>query len=127
MELPNRYFGITDNPCDDAARFEQDQADYNAFCEKALVEARNLVLKDLQTITKPSDWFKSTFHGGNCADEILSEGMSSSDDIADAYAEFMVSPSAEARDKMLRAMADWFGKMHALEIYSDHLKELSDD
>lgn len=127
MNQPIRYTGPTANPADDAARFDDEQDAADAFYEQAQVEAPKLVLKDLQAITKPSDWFKSTFHGGNCADEILSEGMSSSDDIADSYAEFMVSPSAEAKDKMLRAMADWFGKLHALEIYSDHLKDLSDD
>lgn len=117
----------TQNPELDASRHDDDQEAADAFQQKAEIEAPNLVFKDLQAIKTPGDWFKSTFHAGNCADEILSEGMSDSDEVADAYAEFIFYATPEAKQKMLRAMADWFGKQHALEIYSDHLKDLCDD
>lgn len=117
----------TENPELDAARHDDEQDALDEFYQMAHIEAPKLVLKDLQAIKTPSDWFNSTFHAGNCADEILSEGMSESDEVADAYAEFIFYATPEAKQKMLRAMADWFGKQHALEIYSDHLKDLSDD
>lgn len=117
----------TANPEVDAANWNDAQDASDEFYQRANIEAPKLVLKELQAIKTPSDWFNSTFHAGNCADEILSEGMSDCDEIADAYAEFIFYATQEAKQKMLRAMADWFGKLHAAEIYSDHLKDLCDD
>ena len=82
----------------------------------------------MQAITKPGDWFeKRTFHGGNSAEDILRDGMSVDDDIADRYSEFMIDATPEAKDKMLQSMADWFGKMYAVEIFDDYLESLVND
>lgn len=118
----------TENPELDAARHDDELDAYDEFNQKAQVEAPRLVLKDLQAINKPGDWFdKRTFHGGNSAEDILRDGMSVDDDIADRYAEFVIDATPEAKQKMLSAMADWFGKIYALEIYSDYMTALCDD
>lgn len=118
----------TQNPELDAARHDDDLDALDEFNEKAKTEAPRLVLKDLQAITKPGDWFdKRTFHGGNSAEDILRDGMSVDDGIADRYAEFVIDATPEAKQKMLGAMADWFAKIYALEIYSDYMTALCDD
>jgi len=118
----------TENPELDAARHDDEMEAADDFQQKAEVEAPKLVLKDLQAIKKPRDWWATAiFHGGNSAEDILRDGMCVDDDIADAYAEFITDATPEAKAKMLQAMAAWFGKLYALEIYTDHLKDLSDD
>lgn len=118
----------TQNPEVDAARHDDELEAYDEFNQKAQVEAPKLVLKDLQAITKPGDWFdKRTFHCGYSAEDILRDGRSVDDDIADRYAEFVIDATPEAKQKMLGAMAEWFGKIYAMEIYSDYMTELCND
>lgn len=114
----------TENPELDAARHDDELEAADDFQQKAEIEAPKLVLKDLQAIKTPRDWWeKYTFHGGNSAEDILRDGMNVDDDIADRYSEFIIDVTPESKDKMLRAMADWFGKQYALEIYTDYLKD----
>lgn len=117
----------TQNPELDAARHDDELDALDEFNEKAQAEAPRLVLKDLQAIKTPGEWFRSTFHAGNSAEDILRDGMSVDDGIADRYTEFVIDATPEAKQKMLRAMADWFGKIYALEIYSDYMTALCDD
>lgn len=114
----------TENPELDAARHDDELEVDDDFQQKAEIEAPKLVLKDLQAIKTPRDWEKYTFHGGNSAEDILRNGMSVDDDIADRYSEFMIDVTTAARDKLLEAMAAWFAGVYALEIYTDHLKDL---
>lgn len=118
----------TANPELDAARHDDEEQAADDLHEKAKREAPAIVLKQLQAIKKPKDWWeKYSFAGGNSAEDILQQGMSVNDDVADRYAEFMIDATKEARDKMLQAMADWFASVYAFEVYTDHLEELSDD
>ena len=115
----------TANPELDAALHDDEIEAADEFQQKAEIEAPKLVMKDLQSIKKPRDWWATAlFHGGNSAEDLLRDGMSVDDDIADAYSEFITAPTQEAKEKMLMAMAAWFGKLHALEIYTDWLEDL---
>lgn len=118
----------TANPELDAARHEDEEQAADDLHEKAKREAPAIVLKQLLAIKKPKDWWeKYTFHGGNSAEDILQEGMSVNDDIADAYSEFMIDATPQAREKLLEVMAAWFASVYDVEIYTDHLGDLTND
>lgn len=125
MKHALKYTGPTPNPELDAAQHDDD---LEAACDMQDTAARNapgIVLQQLKAIKKPKDWWdKYTFHGGNSAEDILQNGMSVDDDIADRYSEFMIDATPEAREKLLEAMAAWFATLYSLEIYTDWLKEL---
>ena len=122
---PPIYLGPTANPHADAERWNDEEEAADALHEAAAVLAPGIVLKQLKAIKKPKDWWeKYTFHGGNSAEDILREGASVNDDIADAYSEFMIDATPEAREKLLEVMAAWFASVYAVEIYTDHLEDL---
>lgn len=124
-KLPITYTGPTPNPELDAARHDDELEAADDFRQEAAREAPGIVLKQLQAIKKPGDWYdKFTFHGGNCAEDILRDGMSADDDVADAYAEYMLDATPAAREKLLVAMANNHANLYALEIYTDYVKGL---
>ena len=99
---------------------------HDAFVQKAQVEAPGIIDKQLKAIKKPADWFKCKFSAGFSADEMLQLAISqSNDDAGDAYAEFIVDATQEARDKMLKAMATHFASIYAYEIYKEYCDELA--
>lgn len=125
MKQPITYTGPTPNPELDAARHDADLDAADDFRQEAARHAPGIVLKQLQAIKKVRDWWdKYEFHGGNSAEDILRDGMSVDDDLADAYAEYMLDATPAAREKLLVAMADNHANLYALEIYTDYVKEL---
>lgn len=99
---------------------------HDEFVQKAQVEAPGIVYKQLKAIKRPADWSKCKFAAGFSADEMLQSAISKSDDDSgDAYAEFMVDATSEARDKMLMAMANHFAGIYAYEIYKEYCDELA--
>lgn len=119
----------TENPELDAARHEDEEQAADDLHEKAKREAPGIVLKQLQAIKKPGDWFDTNkFVAGNSAESILQGAFDdSNDDVADRYAEFMIDATPRARDRLLQAMADWFASVYPFEVYTGHLEDLTSD
>ena len=121
-----KYTGPTPNPELDAARHDDDLEAINDMHETAAREAPGIVLKQLQAIKKPADWFNANlFASGNCAESILQGAFDDSNDaVSDAYAEFMIEALPYAKAKLLKAMADWFASVYAFEVYTEWLEDI---
>lgn len=120
------YTAPTSNPTADAERWESEQEAADEHREAAALEAPGIVLRQLQAIHTPADWFDHCkFLGRYTAEEILRDAMDDSDDdVCDSYAEFIIDMTQAAKEKMLQAMAAWFSKTWAHEIYDDYLESL---
>lgn len=120
------YTGPTCNPTADAERWESEQEAADERQEAADREAPGIVFRQLQAIHKPAGWFDARkFLGRYSAEEILRDAMDDSDDdVSDRYAEFMIDTTPAAKEKMLKAMAVWFCKTWAHEVYTDYLESL---
>lgn len=124
MKQALKYTWPTPNPELDAARHDADCEAHDELMQKAAKEAPGIMLKWLQALKNPADWFDHRFPSGHCADGILFCAMDDSDDdVSDRYAEFMVTGAQEARQKLLQAMANWFCKYWAYEVYTDWLED----
>lgn len=116
----------TANPELDAARHEDELEAADDFQQEAEREAPGIVFKKMQAINTPKGWFDHRkFIGRYSVEEILRDAMDGSDDdTCDAYFEFMAEATKEAKEKMLQAMATWFCKTWAYEVYTEHLESL---
>lgn len=116
----------TANPELDAARHEDAAEALDEFRQEAERSAPAIVLKQLKAIKKPGDWFDTDkFHSGNSAESILQGAFDdANDDVGDRYAEFMIDATPAAKYKLLEAMAAWFCKSWAWEVYTEHLESL---
>lgn len=116
----------TENPELDAARHEDELDAEDELRQEAERRAPAIVLNQLKAIKKPGDWFDTDkFHFGNSAESILQGAFDdSNDDVGDRYAEFMIDATPEARDKLLKAMADWFASVYAFEVYTEYLEDM---
>lgn len=123
---PPIYLGPTPNPHADAERWNDEEAEADALHETAAVLAPGIVLKQLQAIKTPADWFnRKLFATGNSAEDLLREAFAdSNDDVADRYAEFIIDMTPAAKEKLFVAMAAWFSKSFAWEIYTEWLEDL---
>lgn len=123
---PITYTRPTPNPELDAARHDDDLEAAIELHETAEREALGIVTKQFQAIKKPADWFNANlFAAGHCAESILQGAFDDSNDaVSDAYAELMVDPTKEAREKLLKAMADWFSSVYAFEVYTEWLEDI---
>lgn len=110
----------TANPCADAERWENEQEAADEFAQEAERQAPVIVLSQLSGATKPGDWFEERVHTSVSwsPDEILNDALAMDDDTKNAYAELMTSPHAQ---KLRQCMAAWFGRDHALAIYTEHV------
>lgn len=115
----------TENPELDAARHEDEDQAADDLHEKAKRDAPAIVLKQLQAIKKPGDWFnRKLFATGNSAEDLLRGAFAdSNDDVADSYAEFVIDMTPAAKEKLFIAMAAWFSKSFAWEIYTEWLED----
>ena len=115
----------TENPELDAARHDDEQEAANDFQQKAEREAPGIVLRQLQAIKTPADWFnQKLFAMGNSAEDLLREAFADSDDdVADRYAEFIIDMTPAAKEKLFIAMAAWFSKNFAWGIYTEWLED----
>jgi len=111
---------ITADPVVGATGLDDDrQADQDAH-EAMLAEAEQhaplIVLAQLHAIKRPGDWFEPSICTGalSSPDEVFCEAVEQDDDSRNAYAELMASPPAQ---RLRQAMAEWFGRKHALAIY----------
>lgn len=106
--------GATD--LDDDREAEQDA--YEAMLAEAEQQAPLIVLAQLQALKQPGDWFKPSISAGalSSPDEIFCDAIQHDDASRDAYAELMTSPAAQ---RLRQAMAEWFGRKHAMAIYLD--------
>ena len=115
----------TENPELDAARHDDDLEAALELHETAEREALGIVTKQFQAIKKPADWFDTNkFAAGHSAESMLQGAVDdANDDVADRYAEFMIDATPEAKDKLLKAMAEWFSSVYAFEVYTDWLED----
>ena len=120
------YMGPTGYPTADAERWNDELELSDDQREVAACEAPRIMLRQLQAIHKPSGWFDHRkFLGRYSSEEILRDAMDDSDDdVCDAYAEFIIDMTQAAKEKMLQAMATWFCKTWAHEVYNDYLESL---
>lgn len=119
------YTGPTANPCADAERYENDREAADEWSQEAAREAPQIMFRQLQAIHKPTAWFdQRKFLGRYSAEEILRDGIGDSDDVADRYAEFIIDLTQTAKEKMLKAMAEYFCKTWAIEVYTDYMESL---
>ena len=124
MTIERHYTGPTPNPELDAARHDADCEAHDELMQKAAKEAPGIMFAWLQALKKPGDWFDNRFPAGKCAEDVLFGAMEDSDDaVSDSYAEFMVTGDQEARQKLLQAMATWFCKYWAYEVYTEWLED----
>lgn len=113
---------MTCEPTANAERWEDNrQAEQDAdeaMLTEAEQEAPLIVLAQLQTIKRPGDWFKPSICTGalSSPDEIFCDAVEHDDNSRDAFAELMASPAAQ---QLRQAMAEWFGRKHALAIYQE--------
>ena len=124
--IPTLYTGPTANPCADAERWNDEQEAADEFHETAAREASDIMFRRLQAIHKPAAWFDSyKFLGRYSAEDILRDAMADADDdVEDCYSEFVIDVTLAAKEKMLRAMAAWFCKTWAVEVYTEYLEDL---
>jgi hypothetical protein len=122
------YSGPTANPCADAEAWNDQQEAADDFQQKAATRAPYLLLRQLQAIKKPADWLDpQRILGRFSAEEILRDALGDSDDdVADRYAEFMIDATPEAKEKLLKAMAEWFSSVYAFEVYTEWLEDIQD-
>ena len=119
------YTGPTANPCADAERWNDEQDHSDELREAAAKEAPDIMFRRLQAISKPTAWFdQRKFLGRYSAEEILRDGIGDSDDVADRYAEFIIDLTQAAKEKMLKAMAEYFCTTWADEVYTDYMESL---
>ena len=116
---------LTINPCADAERWENECERLDEIQQEAEREAPLIVLARLRAL-KPGEWFDmSKFYAGHSAEDILRDAMDDSDDaVTEAYPRHMTEATPLTRQTLLQAMANWFGKRWAYEIYTAH-KETS--
>lgn len=122
---PITYTRPTPNPELDAARHDDDLEAALELHETAEREAMGIVTKQFQAIKKPEDWFDTNkFAAGHSAESMLQGAFDdANDDVADRYAEFMIDATPEAKEKLLKAMAEWFSSVYAFEVYTDWLED----
>lgn len=115
----------TANPELDAARHDDEAEAADDFQQQAEREAPGIVLKQLKAINTPRQWFdRKLFASGNSAEDLLRAAFDdSNDDVSDRYAEFIIDMTPESKEKLLVAMANWFAKDFAWEIYMEHLED----
>lgn len=125
MPIQRQYTGPTPNPELDAARHDADCEAHDELMQKAAKEAPGIMLKWLQALKKPGDWFDSNkFPCGHSAESILQGAFDDSyDDVADRYAELMIEALPYAKEKLLQAMSAWFCKYWAYEVYTEWLED----
>lgn len=116
---------LTINPCADAERWENECERLDEIQQEAEREAPLIVLARLRAL-KPGEWFNmNKFYAGHSAEDILRDAMDDSDDaVTEAYPRHMTEATPSTRQTLLQAMANWFGKRWAYEIYTAH-KETS--
>lgn len=126
MKPSLQYTGPTPNPELDAARHEADLEAAIELHETAEREALGIVTKQFQAIKKPADWFDTNkFAAGHSAESMLQGAFDdANDDVADRYAEFMIDATPESKEKLLKAMADWFSSVYAFEVYTEWLEDI---
>ena len=125
MKHALKYTWPTPNPEIDAARHDDDLEAALELHETAEREALGIVTKQFQAIKKPADWFDTNkFAAGHSAERMLQGAFDdANDDVADRYAEFMIDATPEAKEKLLKAMAEWFSSVYAFEVYTDWLED----
>lgn len=113
---------ITADPVVGATDFDDDreaeQDAYEAMLAEAEQQAPLIVLAQLQTLKQPGDWLRPSISAGGLSspDEIFCDAIQHDDACRDAYAELMTTPAAQ---RLRQAMAEWFGRKHAMAIYLD--------
>ena len=119
-----KYIGPTVSPESDAARFESQQEAADEFRQEAERQAPLIVLKALQGIKTPADWFEDAraVHGWH-ADEMLRHALDYDDDTISAHAELVTKPTPGTKQKLFQCIAAWFGERYAVEIYTAHLED----
>lgn len=95
---------------------EAEQDAYEAMLAEAEQQAPLIVLAQLQALKQPSDWLRPSVSAGGLSspDEIFCHAIQHDDASRDAYAELMTGPAAQ---RLRQAMAEWFGRKHAMAIY----------
>lgn len=106
--------GATD--LDDDREAEQDA--HEALLAEAEQQAPLIVLAQIQALKQPGDWLRPGISAGGLSspDEVFCDAIQHDDASRDAYAELMTSPAAQS---LRQAMAEWFGRKHAMAIYLD--------
>ena len=124
--IPTLYTGPTANPAGDAERHENDREDADEWSQEAARQAPDIMFRRLQAIHKPAAWFDGfKFLGRYSAEDILRDAMADADDdVEDCYSEFVIDVTQATKEKMLRAMAAWFCKTWAVEVYTEYLEDL---
>ena len=122
---PITFTRPTPNPELDAARHDDDLEAALELHETAEREALGIVTKQFQAIKKPEDWFDTNkFAAGHSAESMLQGAFDdANDDVADRYAEFMIDATPDSKEKLLKAMAEWFASVYAFEVYTDWLED----
>ena len=125
MKPSLQYTRQTPNPELDAARNDDDLEAALELHETAEREALGIVTKQFQAIKKPEDWFDTNkFAAGHSAESMLQGAFDdANDDVADRYAEFMIDATPGSKEKLLKAMAEWFASVYAFEVYTDWLED----
>lgn len=120
----SKYTGPTANPEADAERFENEQEAADALRETAEREAPLIVLKALQGMKTPDDWFRDLGVWDDLsADLILYRALDDCDDTIKAYVELLTNPTQGAQQKLFQCMASWLGKLYAVKIYKASMEK----
>lgn len=115
----------TANPELDAARHEDALAATADFHDEAMRNSPLIVYSDLKRINTAAQWNSTLFPGGHSAQEILDWALGDKDqETTDSFDAFLLTGDLAERDKMLKAMAEFFAKVYFLEIYTAHLEDL---
>ena len=114
------YIGPGPNPCADAECWNDVQEVSDEQAQEIERIAASLILAQLQD-PSPGHWFKFHICAGAMfsPDEILAQAVDEDDDTRDAYAELMASPAVL---KLKHAMAAWFSRENAQEIYNQYME-----